>query len=59
MKKTARKVSRYAAENPHEFVAETFTKGAITGAKFPKDVQTLYIELGGPHPDVVFRGGDE
>ena len=59
MRKTARKVSRYAAENPHEFVAETFTKGAITGAKFPADVQSLYIQAGGPHPEIVFRGGTE
>jgi hypothetical protein len=56
MRKTARKVSRYADDSPKEFVAETFA-GRVAGVKFPADVQALYKDLNGPHADKLF-GGD-
>jgi hypothetical protein len=56
-KKVAGSVSKYAMENPHEFIAETFTRGVVTGNKdVSDDVVALYTNLGGPRPDVVFRG---
>jgi len=55
-KKVARTVSRYAAQNPHEFVAEVFTAGVLKKTKFSDEVQVLYDELNGPHPDKVFGG---
>lgn len=43
----ARRVSVYAAKNPHEFVAETWT-GLIKGIKYDVQVMRLYEMLGGP-----------
>jgi lambda family phage portal protein len=43
----AAKVSRYAASNPVEFVAETF--GAhVSGKTIPEDVRRLYVQMKGP-----------
>lgn len=40
-------VSRYAATEPAEFVAEVFT-GLNSGIKYPKSVMKIYERLGGP-----------
>lgn len=45
----AAKVSKYATDDPLEFVAETFSILA-TGGKVPADVVSLYTSLGGPIP---------
>lgn len=45
----AAKISRYAMENPREFVAETFAVLA-TGGKVDPDVLSLYLSLGGRQP---------
>jgi hypothetical protein len=47
---TAAKVSQYAADNPREFVAETFL-GIVYGRQYPADVLALYADLGGAVPD--------
>lgn len=43
----ALKVSRYAATQRAEFVAEVFS-GRLKGNKYPKDVMEMYISFGGP-----------
>jgi hypothetical protein len=40
-------VSRYAAESPLEFVAETYS-GLATGRSYTREVMDLYRALGGP-----------
>jgi hypothetical protein len=42
-----REVSRYAARNPHEFVAEVFA-GAFGGKTYPDEIVRLYESVGGP-----------
>jgi hypothetical protein len=46
---TAHTVSPYAATDPCEFVAETFT-GLSAGRTYGADVLTLYVKFGGPDP---------
>jgi hypothetical protein len=46
-KQTARRVSRYAAQDPGEFVAETFV-GLFAGKSYDEEVMALYKYFGGP-----------
>ena len=48
----AREVSGYAAENPHEFVAETYT-GRVHGVRYSPLVRAMYRYYGGPPVDEV------
>lgn len=46
-KPVAAKVSKYAASNPKEFVAEVFA-GHLSGKRYPEDVMALYHQQHGP-----------
>jgi hypothetical protein len=49
-KKIAMSISRYAAKNSREFVAETFTKAVFHGAsKISDSARSLYKKHGGPY----------
>lgn len=48
-KAIAAKVSKRAAEDPEEFVAETFA-GMLAGKRYQSDVMELYAKHGGPMP---------
>jgi hypothetical protein len=43
----ARRVSRYATANPHEFVAEVGS-GLLSGRHYDPEVMALYEHFGGP-----------
>lgn len=46
-KRVAKRVSGYAASNPHEFIAETFA-AMMLGVEFDDDVMELYKKFKGP-----------